>query len=302
MSVRSTDIPHAMAGRGSRYYWACGDFSWCRVPIGGFVKLQDLKRSETIKVALAVLLILIAGVYLVVHLRSLFGRPTSDAVAFYQVFRPAGVNPFRPISAANPANPSSKFATVTYKFADVQGAVDVIDYPSNPTRALDVRIERAATPGVPPWVREVKAISDPAGQALMFAQLRGPWLMRRWLLDAHLSKSQMSVVALDQQKFQTSMTMLAQSQEEGLVDPELLGRVQKALKVFLKTAGDVSKAGPKRQVARKVMALARQYGSEIQEHRNKAISRYVNKIIGQLSDPEKSALAARIAPIMRRFN
>lgn len=266
------------------------------------MKLQDLKRPDTIKVALAVLLILIAGFYLVAHLRSLFGRPTSDAVAFYQVFRPAGVNPFRPISAANPANPSSKFATVTYKFADVQGAVDVIDYPSDPTRALDVRIQRAAAPGVPSWVRQVKAISDPAGQALMFAQLRGPWLMRRWLLDAHLSKSQMSIVALDQQNFQTSMAMLTQSQQQGLVDPELLAQIQKALKVFLKTAGDVSKAGPKRQAARKVMVLARRYGSELQEHRTEVISHYVNKIIGQLSDPEKSALAARIAPIMRRFN
>jgi hypothetical protein len=269
---------------------------------GGFVKLQDLKRPETIKVAVAALLILIAAVYLVVHLSSLFGRPTSDAVAFYQVFRPAGVNPFRPISAANPANPSSKFATVTYKFADVQGAVDVINYPSDPTRAFEVRVDAVGKPGVPPWVQRVKAIDDPAAQALMFAQIRGPWLMRRWLLDAHLSKSQMTVVALDQQQFQNAMAMFAQSQQQGLVDPELLGRVQKALKTFLKTAGHVSKAGPKRQAARKVMALARQYGSEIQEHRTKLISQYVNKIVGQLSDPEKSALAARIAPILRRFN
>jgi hypothetical protein len=269
---------------------------------GGFVKLIDLKRPDIIKAAVAVLLILFAGIYLVVHLGTLFGRPSSDAVAFYQVFRPAGVNPYRPISPANPANPSSKFATVTYKFADVQGAVDVISYPSDPTRALAVKLQRATRPGVPAWVQQVKAVSDPAEQALMFAQLRGPWLMRRWLLDAQLSKSQMNVVALDQQAFQTSMAMLNQSQQEGLVDPNLLGRIKKALQAFLKTKGHVSKAGPRKDAAIKVMTLARQYAAVVQAQRAKAISKYVAKIMDQLSDQEKSALAARIAPIMRRFN
>ena len=266
------------------------------------MKLNDLKRPDLIKAAVAVLLILFAGIYLVVHLGAFFGRPASDAVAFYQVFRPAGVNPYRPISAANPANPSSKFATVTYKFADAQGAVDVVNYPSDPTRALAVKLQRAGKPGVPAWVRQVKSVSDPAAQALMFAQLRGPWLMRRWLLDAHVSKSQMNALALDQQEFQTSMAMLNQSQQQGLVDPDLLGRVQKALKMFLKTKGHVSKAGPRRDAARRVMTLARRYAALVQARRSRAISRYVAKIMDQLSDQEKSALAARIAPIMRRFN
>lgn len=266
------------------------------------MKLQDLKRPETIKVAAAGLLIVIAVVYLAIHLSSLFGRPASNAVAFYQVFRPAGVNPFRPISASNPANPSSKFATVTYKFADVQGAVDLINYPSDPTRALNVKIEPVTPRGVPPWVGQVKAVSDPAGQALVFAQLRGPWLMRRWLIDAHLSKSQMNVVALDQQQFQSALAMLAQSQQQGLEDPNLLARVQKALKEFLKMAGHVSKPGPKREAARKVMDLARRYAAEIQEHVNQVRSKFVSKILGQLSDQERSDLAARMVPIMRRFN
>ena len=269
---------------------------------GGFVKLIDLKRPDIIKAAVAVLLILFAGIYLVLHLGTLFGRPTSDAVAFYQVFRPAGVDPYRPISAANPANPSSKFATVTYKFADAQGAVDVVSYPSDVTRALAVKLRSASKPGVPAWVQQVKAVSDPAGQALMFAQLRGPWLMRRWLLDAHLTKSQMNVVTLDQQAFQTSLAMLNQSQQEGLVDPDLLGRIKKALQAFLKTKGHVSKAGPRKDAAIRVMALARRYAALIQARRTKAISRYVAKIMDQLSSQEKSALASRIAPIMRRFN
>ena len=266
------------------------------------MKLNDLKRPEMIKAALAVLLILFAGIYLAVHLGSLFGRPTSNAVAFYQVFRPAGVNPYRPISAANPANPSSKFATVTYKFADAQGAVDVVNYPSDPTRALAVKLQRAGKPGVPAWVQQVKAVSDPAGQALMFAQLRGPWLMRRWLLDAHVSKSQMNVLALDQHDFQTSIAMLNQSQQQGLVDPGLLGRVQKALKTFLKTKGHVSKAGPRKDAAVRVITLARRYAALVQARRTRALSKYVAKVMDQLSDQEKSALAARIAPIMRRFN
>jgi hypothetical protein len=266
------------------------------------VKVKDLKRPETIKVGIAVLLILIAVVYLVMHLGALFGRPISNAVAFYQVFRPAGVNPYRPISAANPANPSSKFATVTYKFADAHGTVDIVYYPSDPTRALAVRIQRPRTPGQPYWVQQVKAISDPAGQALMFAQLRGPWLLRRWLLDAHLSKSQMAAVTLDQQQFQSAMAMLAQSQQQGLVDSALLARISKALKVFMKAPGDISKAGSKRQDARKVMELGREYAAEIQARRIKKMTDYVDTVIGQLSDQEKSVLAARIAPIMRRFN
>lgn len=269
---------------------------------GGFVKLIDLKRPDMIKAAVAVLLTLFAGIYLVVHLGTLFGRPTSDAVAFYQVFRPAGVNPYRPVSAANPANPSSKFATVTYKFADALGAVDVVSYPSDSTRALAVKLQRTGRPGVPAWVQQVKSISDPAGQALMFAQLRGPWLMRRWLLDAHLSKDQMNVVTLDQQAFQTSMAMLNQSQQEGLLDPDLLRRIKNALQAFLKSKGHVSKDGPRKDAAIKVMTLARRYAAMVQARRAKAISKYVAKVMDQLSDQEKSALAARIAPIMRRFN
>ncbi len=269
---------------------------------GGFVKLIDLKRPDMIKAAVAVLLTLFAGIYLVVHLGTLFGRPTSDAVAFYQVFRPAGINPYRPVSAANPANPSSKFATVTYKFADARGAVDVVSYPSDSTRALAVKLQRATRPGVPAWVQQVKSISDPAGQALMFAQLRGPWLMRRWLMDAHLSKDQMNVVTLDQQAFQTSMAMLNQSQQEGLLDPDLLKRIKNALQAFLKSKGHVSKDGPRKDAAIKVMTLARRYAAKVQARRAKAISKYVAKVMDQLSDQEKSALASRIAPIMRRFN
>ncbi len=266
------------------------------------MQIKDLKKPETIKVGIAVLLIVMAVVYLIVHLGALFGRPTSNAVAFYQVFRPAGVNPYRPISAANPANPSSKLATVTYKFADTQGTVDVVYYPRDSTRALEVRIQRPRTPGQPAWVRQVKAVSDPAGQALMFAQLRGPWLLRRWLLDAHLSKSQMAAMALDQQQFQSAMAMLTQSEQQGLVDSDLLGRISKSLKIFIKESGDVSKPGIKRQDARRVMELGREYANEIQQERLKKITDYVDTVIGQLSDQEKSVLAARIAPILRRFN
>ncbi|MGC8625559.1 MAG: hypothetical protein ACP5I8_05340 [Phycisphaerae bacterium] len=265
------------------------------------MKLQELKKPEVLKSAIAVMLILIACVYLFSHWRVLWGRPTSNAVAFYQVFRPAGVNSYRPVSAANPANPSSKFATLTYKFADTRGAVDVIEYPHDATHALEVRVEHLQKRGRPPWLGQVQAVSNPARQALLFAALRGPWLMRRWLLDAHLRPTQMNAVNQARQEFQSSMAMLAQSQQQGLIDADLLRRIKESLQKFLTMSGAVSKAGPKRQAARQVMTLARRYAAEIEKRRAQVVSAYINKIIGRLSVQEKEALAARIAPIMRRW-
>ncbi len=268
---------------------------------GGRVKLKELKKPEIIKIALAVILILIACVYLVSHWRILFGRPTSNALAFYQVFRPAGVNPYRPVSLENPVNPTSKLSTLTYKFADVHGAVDVIAYPHDTTRALAVRLERPRKRGRPPWLRQVRAISDPARQALVFAQLRGPWLLRRWLQDAHLSPTQLNTVTRAQRQFQSSIQALMQSQQQGLIDADLLRRIQESLRKFLTMSGTVSKTRPKRQAARRVMTLARRYAAEIEKQRAKIVSVYINKIMNQLSTPEKTALAARFAPILRRF-
>lgn len=266
------------------------------------MKLKDLKRSEAIKIAVAVILLLIAGFYLISHLATIFGRPTSNAVAFYQVFRPAGMNPRYPVSANNPVDPSSKFASVTYKFADTLGTVDVISYPHDATRALEVRTAKPRRRGRPPWMWKVTAISDPVRQALMFAQLRGPWLMRRWLLDAHLNTSQMHAVTLDQQQYRTSIDTLVQSEQQGLIDSALLDRLKERLNTFLTAPGHISKAGAKRRAARKVMELARRYAAEIQAKRNKYITTYFDAVIGQLTDQEKSALAARMAPILHRFN
>ncbi len=266
------------------------------------MKLKNLKRSEMIKIAVAVTLLFIAGFYLIAHLATIFGRPTSNAVAFYQVFRPAGINPRRPVSANNPVDPSSKFASVTYKFADARGTVDVISYPHDATRALEVRTAKPGRAGRPPWLGKVKAISDPVRQALMFAQLRGPWLMRRWLLDAHLNAGQMQSVALAQQQFRTSMNALVQSEQQGLIDSSLLDRLKKRLKTFLTDSGSVSKAGAKRRAARKVIALGRRYAAKIQLQRTAYLTTYLNAVIGQLTDQEKSVLAARITPILRRFN
>ena len=265
------------------------------------MELDDLKLPEMIKLAVGGLLILLAVIYLGTHLSAMLGRQTSNAVAFYKVVRPAAVNPLLPVSNNNPIDPSSKYATLTYKFADARGSVDVISFPNAPHRALAVRVRPPESRGPPAWVGQVAALSNSVDQALMYAQLHGAARMRRWLEDAHISQSQSGEIALDQQQFESSMAMLEQSEQLDLVDAELLGQLKHALAVFLKAPGTMVHSGLKRQSARKVMALARRYGAKIASKRMKIMLTYIHAIRGHLSDQEKSILTARIAPIMRRF-
>lgn len=150
------------------------------------MKLSDFNKSELIKLGIAGGAVVIAIILLLLNWNNLFGRPQNNLVAFFQMSRNYGVNFQQPIGPDNPMDPKSIHNTLTYKFADLDGQLLVIEHPDDPSMAPEILYRTDRTRTRPPaWVVRLRRIGDPCKEAATMAAMRGGWMIRHWLRVAN---------------------------------------------------------------------------------------------------------------------
>ncbi len=266
------------------------------------MKLSDFHRADLVKLGIAGGAILIALVLLVLNWNNLFGRPQSNMVVFFQIKREYGTDFRRPIGPDNPVNSTSIHNTITYKFANSDGQLFIIQHPANPTMAPQI-IYRTDARGArsPAWVVRLRRIGDPCKEALTMAAMRGRWMIHHWLRIAGASRELVTqaddVVATGD----ANRALLMQSESQGLFAPGSLKRIQAHLVEFLKAPGNPLKDAKRQALAHQIMAEGRSFTRRWNAHRDAIVAHEVDGIDELLSSQQKTRIAQAMTRFLSRF-
>ena len=267
------------------------------------MKLSDFDKSDLIKLSIAGGAVLIAIILLLLNWNNLFGRPQNNLVAFFQISRNYGVNFRQPIGPDNPVNLKSIHNTLTYKFADLDGQLFIIQHPDDPTMAPRIfyRADRTRT-RPPAWVVRLKRIGDPCKEALTMAAMRGGWMIRHWLRVANAPRVLMTQVNGIVATHQSNLALLTQRQQQGLFAPGSLKRIEILVAEFNKMPGDPLKDAQRQAKAREIMDDGQAYAKRFQARRDKLLVQEVDSIDNLLSTKQQNRIAAAMTRFMARFN
>lgn len=266
------------------------------------MKLSDFDKSDLIKLGIAGGAVLIALILLLLNWNNLFGSPKNNLVAFFQISRNYGINFRQPIGPNNPVNPKSIHNTLTYKFADLDGQLFIIQHPDDPTVAVQIlyRTDRTIT-RPPAWVVRLRRIGDPCKEALTMAAQRGGWMIRHWLRVANAPPTIMTQVNGIVATEQANIALLMQRQRQGLYAPGSLKRIEILVAEFNKMPGDLLKDAQRQAKARKIMDDGQAYAKRFQASRDKLIAHEVDSIDELLSTKQQDRISAAMTRFMARF-
>lgn len=266
------------------------------------MKLSDFNKSELIKLGIAGGAVVIAIILLLLNWNNLFGRPQNNLVAFFQMSRNYGVNFQQPIGPDNPMDPKSIHNTLTYKFADLDGQLLVIEHPDDPSMAPEILYRTDRTRTRPPaWVVRLRRIGDPCKEALTMAAMRGGWMIRHWLRVANAPRELTTQVDGIVATERSNIALLIQRQRQGLFAPRSLKQIQILVAEFNKMPGDMLKDAQRQAKAREIMNDGQAYAKRFQARRDKLIAQEVDSIDALLSTKQQDRISAAMTRFLARF-
>jgi hypothetical protein len=250
-----------------------------------------VELSNTQKMQIAAIVLVLCGAGYLVYRST---RPAPDTnVASWVERRPQGKNPARPLSAANPADPS-KMAIATI-FACFDGRLEILEYPASDVHALftftpDTR--RKTFTVYQDLLMTIEDMSDAYKRALSYAAYRAvkqePPL--GFLNYAGLTPEQRKVEKDARDTMLNSTTLVDNGEQTGIFQPDAYKRVMAALAAYKAAPGDPAKDPAKAALAHKVVELAVQYIGLMETEKGAAINKYVAAVDGMLTADQRDKL------------
>ena len=266
------------------------------------VKAGSIDKGSAIKLALAVVLLVVAVIWLVLHWGAMFGRVPDKSIAVFQVPHLVGVDPTQPIGQNNPADNAAKSMYIAYDFASEQGKLWIYVHPNDPTYHMTALFQGRFSRRRPPqWVTQLRALSDPVDRAIFFAARRGLGGLSAWLRSAGATSEQMAKIKTDWGVYHDWLVLFNQKQHDGTAAPNSLAAMQRAFDAYQKTPGDIFKDRAKQEAARQAYAAGMAYVDRIDAIREQHLQKLSDAIKATLNDSQKAGLSDAITKMLNRF-
>jgi hypothetical protein len=251
----------------------------------------ELTTGQKVQVGVVVLVLSLAGYELWTGL-----RPTPDGnVASWVEPRRVGMDPGKPISDKNPADPQKSGVATLFNCFD--GKLEIVEFPAESGKGTQIRFDpdkrRSSYQMYKDPLQAVITIKDGYKRALTMAAYSASLNRPLGVLNsAALSKEQLAAEKSARDLMMNEILMFDQEAREGVIAPALHEALMKALVEFRKTPGDALKDRTKGAAAKKVIAAALAYMSAVEQKRMSAINKYVASVDKLLQDGQKPKVAS----------